>query len=216
MLSRIVVTLVLLGGLAAYVLLIPPQTSGGASLDVLPLELSGLPGEDLDIEQVVLDDLNPDAILSRRYARPDGLPVWLVIIYFENARLGAHDPELCYRSQGFQVSEAPTDGIPTELGPIPVVSFDAVRGARREMVRYFWYTAGRQTMAEVKAFRDEMFFQGLKLNRSFGAFVRVSTLAGEDPDLSEDVLREYIRDLAPYLPQMFPDVPTQAKEDEPR
>ncbi len=216
MLSRIVATLLLLGGLAVYVLLIPPQTSGGASLDVLPLDLSGLPGEELAIEQMVLDDLNPDAILSRRNTRPDGLPVWLVIIYFENARLGAHDPELCYRSQGFEVAEAPTGGIPTELGPIPVVSFDAVRGSRREMVRYFWYTAGRQTLAEVKAFRDEMFFQGLKSNRSFGAFVRVSTLAGEDPALSEEVLREYIRDLAPYLPRMFPDVPTQAKEDERR
>ncbi|MBK8230350.1 MAG: EpsI family protein [Candidatus Eisenbacteria bacterium] len=202
---RVVASLLLLGLLAAYVLLLPPGTAGETHLASLPAEIAGFRSTDLELEQAVLDDLNPDGILVRRYERAGVPPVWLVIVYFENARLGAHDPELCYRSQGFEVGNRPDATLTTGLGPVPCRVFDAVRGERNELVNYFWYTAGRRALAEVKTFRDEMFFQGLKSNRSFGAFVRISTLVEGDRAVSEAVLNRFVQELAPVLPQMFPE-----------
>ena len=50
-----------------------------------------------------------------------------------------------------------------------------------------------------------MFFQGLRSNRSFGAFVRVSTLVGEDPAAGARAMQEVLRDLATHLPGFFPE-----------
>jgi EpsI family protein len=205
--TRVAASLALLGLLAAYIVWLPPGHAGTTRLDLVRRDIAGFHGVDLELEQAVLDDLHPDAILIRRYERAAAPPIWLVIVYFENARLGAHDPELCYRSQGFRVDGRPDQELSTGLGPVPCRVFDAIRGNRRELVHYFWYTAGHKALSEVKAFRDEMFFQGLKSNRSFGAFVRVSTLMGEDRAGAEELLQEFIRELAPLLPSVFPEGP---------
>jgi EpsI family protein len=208
MLNRpsVVASLVLLACLAGYVVLFPPRKIQGTRLAACPMSLAGLPGTQLGLEQTVLDDLDPDDYLVRRYDRPDGLPVWLVIVYFQNARLGAHDPELCYRSQGFRVEDLPAGTIDTALGPISYMRFRAVRGERREQVLCFWYTAGGTALAEVKGWRDRMFFQGLRSNRSFGAFVRISSLEGEeDPNAAGTAIQKVLVDLAPRLPSFFPE-----------
>jgi EpsI family protein len=202
---RVLASLLCLAALAGYVLAFPPMKVEGTRLDECPVSLGGLPGTDLDLSQTVLDDLDPDDYLIRRYDRPDGYPVWLVIVYFQNARLGAHDPELCYRSQGFQVRDLPAGELATAIGAVPFRSFLAHKGSRRELVHCFWYTAGRQALADVKGWRDRMFFQGLRSNRSFGAFVRVSTLVGEDPAAGARAMQEVLRDLATHLPGFFPE-----------
>ena len=202
---RVLVSLLSLAALAGYVLAFPPTRLMGTRLDSCPPVLAGLNGVSLEMGQTVLDDLDPDDYLLRRLERPDGLPIWLVIVYFQNARLGAHDPQLCYRSQGFTVQELPNGRVDTAIGPIPYQSFLAVKGQRSELVDYFWYTAGRQALADVKGWRDRMFFQGLRSNRSFGAFVRISTPPGEDPEASARAMREVIGDLARHLPSFFPE-----------
>lgn len=211
MLSRLApwLSLALLVLLAAYVVMSPPKRLEGTMLDRIPMVLAGMPGQDLGLEQTVLDDLDPDAYLVRSYERPDGLPVWLVIVYFQNARLGAHDPELCYRSQGFEVEDLPAGRHATEVGDLPFRSFVASKGPRAELVRYFWYTAGGQVLSEVTAWRDKMFFQGLKTNRSFGAFIRISTLEGGTPGMAEESIQRVAAELAPLLPELFPEDGTQ-------
>jgi EpsI family protein len=207
MLTRgsVAASLACLAALAGYVLLFPPTRIQGTQLDTCPMVLAGLPGTKLTMEQTVLDNLDPDDYLLRSYTRPDGSPVWVVIVYFQNARLGAHDPELCYRSSGFRVHPLPGGKVESAIGPVPYLSFLAEKGSRSELVDYFWYTSGGQFLSEVKAWRDRMFFHGLRSNRSFGAFVRVSTLTGTDlPAAGEAVLR-VTEDLAPRLPGFFPE-----------
>ncbi|MCA9756398.1 MAG: EpsI family protein [Candidatus Eisenbacteria bacterium] len=201
----IIASLVMLAALAVYVVALPPKKLGTQHLDTCPMTIASMRGVDLDLSQTVLDDLQPDGILSRAYERPDGLPVWLIIVYFENARLGAHDPLLCYRSQGFELELLPDEVVQTGIGPVPTKAFRAVRGNRVERVNYFWYTAGAKALAEVRAFRDEMFLQGLKENRAFGAFVRISTV---ESDGAADAVRwnhTFLQDLAPWLPRFFPE-----------
>jgi EpsI family protein len=202
----VLASLVILTGLAGYVVFCPPTRIAGTRLATCPMSLAGLPGTQLGLEQAVLDDLDPDDYLVRRYDRADGLPVWLVIVYFQNARLGAHDPKLCYRSQGFRLEDLPSGTIESSAGPLLYMRFRAIRGARKERVLCFWYTAGGTAVAEVKGWRDKMFFQGLRNNRSFGAFVRISTLEGEDDPLQADeAMQRVLLDLAPRLPGFFPE-----------
>jgi EpsI family protein len=202
---RVLASLAVLGLLTLYVLVFPPWKTAGTRLESCPMTLAGYPGTKLSLTQTVLDDLNPDDYLIREYDRADGLPIWLVIVYFQNARLGAHDPLLCYRSQGFKVETLPEAHLQTALGVVPIQIFRAVKGNRAELVYYFWYAAGGQVLAEVKAWRDRMFFQGVRTNRSFGAFVRVSTIERNDPAGAAGSLQSVIRDLAPLLPGFFPE-----------
>jgi EpsI family protein len=205
MLNRsVLASMTLLAALAAYVLLLPPQQAGATHLDQVPRSILGFPGSEVDLEQTVIDDLDSDAVISREYRRPDNLPVWLIVVYFENARLGAHDPLLCYRSQGFTVEMLPDQTVPSSIGPVPLRSFRAVRGSRVERVSYFWYTNGARALAEVKTFRDSMFFQGLLHNRSFGAFVRVSTIE-TDPTQASEMIARFVEEIAPSLPRVFPE-----------
>lgn len=201
--TRVLASFGVVALLAAYILAFPPQKIEGTRLDTCPMELAGMPGTKLGLEQAVLDDLDPDDYLLRRYDRPDGGPVWLVIVYFQNARLGAHDPQVCYRSQGYQIQALPDGAVATSIGPLPYRSFLAVKGSQRELVRCLWYTAGG-ALADVKGWRDRMFFQGLRSNRSFGAFVRISTLETGEPGAAERTITEIMRDLAPHLPEFFP------------
>lgn len=201
----VAISLAALALLAVYVLAVPPRALGVHHLDLCPATLAGIPGGDLDLSQTVLDDLQPDGVLSRAYARPDGVPVWIIVVYFENARLGAHDPLLCYRSQGFELELLPDESVDSALGAIPTKAFRAVRANRVERVNYFWYTAGATALAEVRTFRDEMFFQGLRQNRSFGAFVRISTLEAGDGEDAARWNHEFVRDLANWLPRFFPE-----------
>ena len=201
--ARVLTSLALVALLAGYIVAFPPVKLAGTRLDTCPLQLAGMPGTTLTLEQAVLDDLDPDDYLIRQYERPDRVPVWLVIVYFQNARLGAHDPQICYRSQGYQVQELPSGSTPTAIGPVPYRSFVAEQGPRRELVRCLWYTAGG-ALADVKGWRDRMFFQGLRNNRSFGAFVRISTLEAGDPAAAERAITDLTRDLAPHLPGFFP------------
>jgi EpsI family protein len=201
--AKVLTSLGLLVLLGVYALAFPPVKLVGTRLDTCPMELGGMPGTELTLEQTVLDDLDPDDYLVRQYDRADGVPVWLVIVYFQNARLGAHDPQICYRSQGFRVEDLPSGSVATAGGPLPYRSFVAMKGRRREVVRDLWFTAGG-ALADVKGWRDRMFFQGLRDNRSFGAFVRVSTLDSGDMGTAERAITEVMRDLAPRLPGFFP------------
>jgi EpsI family protein len=202
------ISLGVLLALAAYILFFPPRRIAGTRLGTCPMTLAGMPGKELGLEQTVLDDLNPDDYLLRRYDRPDGLPVWLVVVYFQNARLGAHDPLLCYRSQGFKLQALPAGTCATASGPVSYNAFRAAKGGRSELVWYFWYTSGGKALAELKSWRDTMFFHGLRKNRSFGVFIRLSTLESGDPKVDVGALEGVLRDLAPLLPTFFP-------EDEP-
>jgi len=202
---RVLLPLGLLALLAGYVLAFPPLRLEATHLASCPMVLAGFPGTQLDLTQAVLDDLDPDDYLIRRYDRPDGTPVWLTIVYFQNARLGAHDPKTCYRSAGFEVQDLPPGGLATSLGQVPFEGFRAVKGPRRELVRYFWYTAGGKVLPDVKSWRDDMFFQGVRSNRSFGAFVRVSTLEGADPGAARQAVEAVMTELATLLPGFFPE-----------
>jgi EpsI family protein len=159
-----------------------------------------------NFQQVVsLSPLLSDDLLIRRYARGDQI-VWLCIVYHQNRRYGAHDPHLCYESQGYLIEgERRThvdDGTPAG---IEAVRFVADRSHDRRLV-YYWWTTDGLTTSDADAFRRQLAISGALDNRSWGAFVRVEALVrGDDDAATARVLDDFAARVAQDLPAVLRD-----------
>lgn len=201
--TKLVLPGVLLCLVGAYRIAAPAGAGAQADLASLPMELLGARGADVPVEQAILDDLDPDDLLIRRYVRPDGVPTWVVLIYFMNSRLGGHNPQLCYRSQGYRTQDLPRQRIDSALGPFEAESFLATRGMRSERVATVWYTSGEGAVADVRRYRRRLFFQGLRENRLYGIFVRVSTLETERHGEAEAWNARFLGEVMRNLPLLI-------------
>jgi EpsI family protein len=189
--------------LGAYRVAFPPAEGAQSALGDLPLEILDLPGKDVPFEQAILDDLESDDMIIRRYERPDGIPVWVVAVYFVNARRGGHDPQLCYRSQGYRITTLPDLVLATGERALSAEQFLAQRTGRAERVALFWYSPGQGAVADVDRYRRELFFQGLRRNLSYGIFVRVSTLESNVEGEAEEWNRRFVARVADELPRLI-------------
>jgi EpsI family protein len=201
---RFVAAVALLAATSAYVLFHPPAdlAAGGEVLRACPASFGPWNGTELSFEDAVLDELKADDVLIRRYEL-EGRPVWLCVIYHRNRRYGAHDPLLCYESQGYTVEgEGPVRVDDGGASGIPANRFVATRPRDRRLVYYWWTTAGLTT-ADAEAFRRRMALAGALENRSWGAFVRVETLM--DPGQEARAERD-LADFAGRVAQALPGV----------
>lgn len=202
---RFVATFVLLSLTAGYVVLHPPENlaAGRGALTSTPTRFGAWNGTELSFEDAVIDELKADDVLIRRYERDQEI-AWLCIVYHQNRRYGAHDPQLCYESQGYIV-ERPTqrrldDGTPAGL---LVNRFVAERAHDDRLVYYWWTTAGLTT-TDKDAFRNRMAMAGALENHSWGAFVRVEMLIRDgDEGRAAAALDEFAGRVAHGLPVVF-------------
>jgi EpsI family protein len=191
---------------AGYVLLNPPRRMGLAAgaLAALPKEIGVWSGADLGFEDVVYDELAADDTLVRRYTRDDGASVWFLIIFHENERYGAHDPLVCYRSQGWEILD---QGL-TRLA-MSEREFDAnwilvEKGTEKRLAVFWWYTAGNLATADRDEFLKRMAASGILSNVTFGAFVRASAVVKDnDVDGAMEVLTDFSDAALGYLPGLF-------------
>ncbi|MBI5170914.1 MAG: EpsI family protein [Candidatus Eisenbacteria bacterium] len=201
---RFVTAFVLMALTAAAVVLNPPENLalGRGVLKQVPAAFGPWSGTELSFEDAVVEELQADDILIRRYEN-GSQPVWLCIVYHQNRRYGAHDPLLCYESQGFVIEREGhariADGSPEGL---EVNTFQTERQKLKRVVWYWWTTNGLST-SDVGAFRRRMAFTGALDNRSWGAFVRVESVA---PDGDLDAARARVEDFATRVAREMPGV----------
>ena len=203
--TRFVVACALLALTGWYVLAHPPEDLAAAdgALAACPARFGDWNGTDLSFEDAVVDELKADDILIRRYQRGNDR-VWLCIVYHQNRRYGAHDPRLCYESQGYMVEReshaAVADGHP---GGLTVNRFIAERTRDRRVVYYWWTTEGMST-ADAGDFRRRMAMRGALDNRSWGAFVRIEGLVRDGDDAAaEAMVADFAARVARELPAVF-------------
>ncbi|HEV2104654.1 MAG TPA: EpsI family protein [Candidatus Eisenbacteria bacterium] len=202
---RFLAAALLLAATAAYGALHPPENLalGRGVLRAVPAAFGPWNGTELSFEDAVVDELKADDLLIRRYQRgPD--VVWLCIVYHQNRRYGAHDPQLCYDSQGYvidavghaRVADAPG-------GPLEVQTFVARRPRDTRLVWYWWTTRGLST-PDADEFRRRLALEGALDNRSWGAFVRVETVArGGDMAAARARVADFAGRVARALPGVF-------------
>jgi EpsI family protein len=197
-------TLVLLGGTAWYVAAHPPinLAVGGNVLASCPAAFGEWNGVELSFQDAVVDELDADDLLVRRYQRGDDV-VWLCVIYHRNRRYGAHDPELCYESQGYVVAQRSRVRVPdgTPVG-MTVNRFMAERPSDSRVVYHWWTTRGLTT-ADGGVFRSRMALAGALENRSWGAFVRVEALVSEGEARADSAALDFASRAAVGLQDLF-------------
>lgn len=202
--KRFLLALLMMGLTAAVVVLNPPVNLalGHGVLKQVPATFGPWMGNELSFEDAVVEELQADDILIRRYENGTQ-PVWLCIVYHQNRRYGAHDPKLCYESQGFVIEREGKaridDGSP---GRLEINTFLTERQKVKRVVGYWWSTNGLSTN-DVGAFRTRMAFAGALDNRSWGAFIRVESVA---PDGDLAAARARVEDFAGRVARDLPGV----------
>jgi len=202
--SRFFITLALLIATAWYVVAHPPSNLaiGKWALAHCPAQFGPWNGTELSFENAVVENLRADDLLVRRYTRGDDL-VWLCIVYHQRRRYGAHDPRLCYESQGYVLEPERrvrlSDGAGTGL---EVNRFVAEKPRDRRVVYYWWTTRGLST-ADAGAFRSRMALSGALEDVSWGAFVRVEAQVKQDEAAADRMAVDFSRRVADALPAVF-------------
>lgn len=201
------IVIVLLAVTAGVVNLVTPRSLGSANLGACAMQIGDWVGEDQPVETFVLEELSPSDMLVRTYTGSSTMDrIWLVIAYFENARWGAHDPEVCYRSQGWQIENLPSRAVSRLDGaPVQTNVFRVFRREEERLVLYWWYIDEQRAMADHRDFLNSMALQGILRGSNYGSFVRVSTPVWPDRQAALDRLDRFANDIMAQLPRLISD-----------
>jgi exosortase D (VPLPA-CTERM-specific) len=185
--------------------LLPPRES----LSSLPMQIDGWSGQDISLDQQTLDIFKPDEVLLRDYENPSQLqgPINLFIQY-SPTRAGAmiHSEENDFLLEGWVPALREVIQIARPGGS----SFAANRAVfskagDRELVLY-WYQSHGRAVASQNWARYYLVADSIRMNRSDGALVRLSTpmSPGESPDAAQARLMKLGSQFLPLLDRYVP------------
>jgi EpsI family protein len=175
-----------------------------------PLQLGPWAGTDDEIPKDVRDVLGPGDFLLRDYKAADQTqpPINLFIAYFSTQRTGdtIHSPLNCMPGAGW----TPVDSTRITLSfpghaPFPATRYIIAKGDLRELVLYWYWAHDRGVASEYWA-KYHLVADSIRMNRSDGALVRISTLMspGESAAAAEQRLRPFTANVGPLLGTYIP------------
>lgn len=186
--------------------LFPPRIP----LKSFPMELGAWTGTDVDIGKDILDVLGPGDFLLRVYQNRDVPQPYadLFIAYFRSQRAGdtIHSPKNCLPGAGW----TPIELIRTTLSlpghdPFPVNRYIIAKGDSRKLVLYWYWAHARGVASEYWA-KFYLVTDSLRMNRSDGALVRITTdlEPGETADAAQQRLFPFTSGVVPLLNAYIP------------
>ncbi len=179
-------------------------------LKSFPAELGPWTGIDVSIDNDVLQVLGPGDFLLRVYTNPDKTDSYvdLFIAYFRSQRTGdtIHSPKNCLPGAGWAPVESTrvTLSIPGHA-PFRANRYVIARGDSRQVVLY-WYWAHNRGVASEYWAKYYLVADSIKLNRSDGSLVRITTPLnpGETADAAQQRLLPFVTDVVPQLDAYIP------------
>ena len=179
-------------------------------LKLFPAQLGGWAGTDVALDKDVLEILGPGDFLFRVYENQGSPqpPVDLFIAYFPSQRAGdtIHSPQHCLPGAGWTPIENrrvpfATPGHVT----FPVNRYLLAKGDARLLVLYWYWAHDRGVASEYWA-KYYLVADSIKMNRSDGALVRITTplLPNESPDDAEKRMLPFADDVQPLLDSYIP------------
>jgi EpsI family protein len=178
-------------------------------LKQFPAQLGGWTGTDVGIDKEVLDVLGPGDFLLRVYQNQQRTPyVDLFIAYFRSQRSGdtIHSPQHCLPGSGWVPIE--NQGITLAMPghePFPANRYLIAKGDARQLVLYWFWAHDRGVASEYWA-KFYLVTDSIKMNRSDGALVRITTpmLPGETADAAQRRILPFAGDVMPLLDSYIP------------
>src|SRR5579864_1804344 len=210
--ARFVFATILIAGTAIFLRahsrseLFPPRLP----LQSFPGRVGEWTGSDVAIDKDALEVLGPGDFLLRLFTNPDRrLPyIDLFIAYFPSQRAGdtIHSPKNCLPGAGW----APVHSSRIVLSvpghsPFPVNRYLIAKGDARELVLY-WYWAHDRGVASEYLAKYYLVADSIKMNRSDGALVRLTTplSAGETVESAQQRMMPFVSTLVPQLNSYIP------------
>jgi EpsI family protein len=193
------------------------QARGGGDLIPVSEPLSKMPhvvgnwsGDDLQIDQDSMSVLGPGDFLSRAYAQgSDEQAIELFVGYFPTQRTGVsiHSPRNCLPGAGWAFESSRYLNIVDASGkPHRVGEYIITNGENRQFVIY-WYQAHGRSVANEYLAKMYLAIDAVRMNRTDGALVRVTTPIGsaESAIKARERAESFASQLAPMLPRYIPD-----------
>ncbi len=175
-----------------------------------PSQLKDWEGTDQPIPQDALNVLGPGHFLLRNYENkssevPD---VSLFLAFFPSQRAGdtIHSPKNCLPGSGWYPIESSriTLSLPGH-DPFPVNRYVIAKGTDRQLVLYWYWAHDRGVASEYWA-KFYLVSDSIRLHRSDGSLVRVTTaiLPDETPQSAQQRLLSFAGNVVPLLNQYIP------------
>jgi len=168
-------------------------------------------GRENVLEPDILEELDyPDYIQADFRQSADGMPVNLYVAYYDSQRAGSsiHSPRSCIPGGGWVMSDLTQVNIGEKLGfsGLEVNRLVITKGEYSQLVYYWFAQRGRVLTNEYLA-KWYLFLDGLSMQRSDGALVRLITAVPPGTDIAEaDArLQRFLREFYPIMPDYLPD-----------
>ena len=176
----------------------------------IPRTIAGWSGSDIQIDQESLDVLGAGDFLSRVYARDTDLnSIDLFVGYFPTQRTGVsiHSPRNCLPGAGWAFESSQYLDLTDVNGKAHRVGeYIITDGENRQFVIY-WYQAHGRSVANEYLAKLYLVVDAMKMKRTDGALVRVSTPIGSAEGSAHARARAefFTSQLAPMLSRFIPD-----------
>jgi EpsI family protein len=191
-------------------------------LEVDPTPLAALPdhfdswrGVDVPLEQNVEAMLRADYNVQRIYVHTTGNAVSMYVGYYGTERGGRpeHTPEICYESQGWEVTSRRVLEVTAGSEPFRVNEYLVEQKGARHLV-HFWFRSHRQTglLGGIDQVLDRLLGR-LVDGRADGSLVRISVpVAPGDELVARSILLQFARVLDAQLADHWPTEAPRGKE----
>lgn len=185
--------------------LIPPSEP----LSRLPHDITGWWGSDVAIDQETLDVLGAGDFMSRVYTRGEHEPpIGLFIGYFPTQRTGVtiHSPKNCLPGSGWVFESSKYVDLNDAEGKAHHVGEYIIADGDNKQFVIYWYQAHGRSIANEYVAKIYLVTDGIRLNRTDGALVRVTTPVGANEHMSAAKTRAeaFTARLFPMLPRFIP------------
>jgi len=174
-----------------------------------PHQLGDWSGTDVEIPQDVRNVLGPGDFLLRVYGRGEAQPgVDLFVAYFPSQRTGdtIHSPKNCLPGAGWSPVSSSRVGLSVPgHASIPANRYVIAKGGDRELVLYWYWSHDRAVASEYWA-KFYLVADSMRLNRSDGSLLRVTTplLPDESEGAAQQRLISLVDEVVPRLEDYIP------------
>jgi EpsI family protein len=178
-------------------------------LSQVPGTIAGWTGNDQPIDQEALNLLGPGDFLSRIYIlNGQSLPIGLYIGYWPTQRTGdlIHSPKHCLPGAGWFFESSQYVDLNDANGKAHHVGeYIIADGDKRQFVIY-WYQAHGRSVANEYMARIYLTIDAMRMNRTDGALVRVTTPIDprEEASVARARAEAFTTQLMPMLPRFIP------------
>lgn len=182
----------------------PPR----APLQSFPYQLHGWTGTDVALDKDTLRVLGAGDFLLRIYTNPDDAQLDLFIAYFPSQRTGdtIHSPQHCLPGSGWVpiANERISLSMPGHQ-PFPANRYVIRKGDSRRIVLYWYWAHDRGVASEYWA-KFYLVADSIKMNRSDGALVRITStmLPDESAEAAQQRLLPFTSSVLPILDDYIP------------